>query len=109
MWSDEKQRRLDDLRRRGGKAALTEDERREMEQLLSEIECEEWTALRPGLDSLLREQQLRARLSELQTQNAVVGALAERYADLLDRAEAQLAALTRERDLLRAEYDRVVG
>jgi hypothetical protein len=109
MWSDEKQRRLDDLRR-PDREALDAEEQRELSQLLHELEQEEWIALRPGLDSLLREQQqLQSRLGERETQNAVLQALSERYADLLARAKAQLAALTHERDTLRAEYDRFVS
>jgi flagellar motility protein MotE (MotC chaperone) len=47
-------------------------------------------------------------VSELHTRNTQVAALADRYADLLARAKAQLAELTTERDVLRREYERAV-
>jgi chromosome segregation ATPase len=109
MWDAAKQQQLDELRRRADHGALTVDEQRALDQLLAELEQQEWSALRPALDALRQEQgQLQADLGHLQAQNAVLSALAERHEDLLARARMQLDALIREREALRAEYDRVL-
>jgi len=109
MWDAAKQQQLDDLRQRADRGELTTDEQRTLDQLLAELEQQEWTALRPALDALRQEQsQLHADLGHLQTQNALLAALTERYTDLIARAGVQLAGLTREREALRAEYDRVL-
>ena len=107
MWNEEQQRQLDELRGRAEQETLPAEEQRQLDQLLAELEQAEWTALQPGLEALRQEQrQLQTELGQLRSQNAVLGALAERYADLLARAKAQLAGLMSERDALRAEYER---
>jgi hypothetical protein len=109
MWDAAKQQQLDDLRTRAEHGALPADEQRTLDQLIAELEQQEWSALRPALDALRQEQsQLQADLGHLQAQNAVLSALTERYADLIARARVQLATLTDEREALRAEYDRVL-
>jgi hypothetical protein len=109
MWDTAKQQQLDDLRQRADHGALTADEQQILDQLLAELEQQEWAALRPTLDTLRAEQgQLQADLGHLQSQNAVLAALAERHADLIARARVQLAGLAREREALRAAYDRVL-
>ena len=108
MWDDDKQRRLDDLQRRAEHGTLSADEQRTLDHLLHEVEQHEWSALRPELNLLRQEQgRLGADLSHLQTQNAILAALAERYADLLARAKAQLTGLVSEREALRTEYERL--
>ena len=65
--------------------------------------------MRPILRQFLRDQEtLAADLGQLRTRNAVIGALADRYADLLARAKAQVVGLTSEREALRREYERAV-
>src|SRR4051794_264147 len=109
MWDTSKQKQLDDLRARAEHSALTADEQRTLEQLLAEIEQQEWSALRPALDAVRQEQrQLQGDLGHLQAQNAVLSALAERHTDLIARARVQIEGITREREALRAEYDRVL-
>lgn len=109
MWDETKQQQLDELRRRADRGALAPDEQRTLEQLLAELEQQEWSALRPALQALRQEQgQLQTDLGHLQAQNAVLAALTERYTDLLARARVQLAGLREEREALRAEYDRVL-
>jgi hypothetical protein len=109
MWDSAKQQQLDDLRRRTDQGTIAPDEQRALDQLLAELEHQEWTALRPALDALRQEQgQLQADLGHLQAQNAVLSALTERYTDLIARARVQLAGLNDEREALRAEYDRVL-
>ena len=109
MWDAAKQQQLDELRARADQGALPPDERRTLDQLLAELEQQEWNVLRPALDALRQEQgQLQADLGHLQAQNAVLSALTERYADLIARARMQLAGLADEREALRAEYDRVL-
>jgi uncharacterized coiled-coil DUF342 family protein len=109
MWDSNKQRQLDDLREQAMHRALLPEEQKQLDGLLHELEECEWTALRPGLEAQRYEQQqLQAELDQVHAQNEALAVLADRYADLLDRAKAQLAALMRERDALREEYDRVL-
>lgn len=92
MWDDEKQDQFDELRRRAEGGPLNAQEQDRLDQLTHELEQAEWRALWPGLEALRQEQQkLQVELGQLQSQNAVLGALSERYADLLARAKAQLA------------------
>lgn len=105
MWNEDKQRRLDDLQRRAEHSTLSAEEQQVLDQLLLTLESAEWTALRPALSQLRDEQEaLQVDLSGVQIQNAVLAALADRYADLLARAKVQLDGLARERDALRTEY-----
>lgn len=107
MWDDDKQQHLDALQRRAQDEPLTADDQRTLEHLLLTLERAEWASLRPALSQLRREQeQLQDDLGLLHTQNAVLAALADRYADLLARATVQLTALAREREVLRTEYER---
>src|SRR5689334_12063025 len=109
MWDAAKQQKLDELRARAEHEALAPNEQRTLDQLLAELEQQEWSALRPALDAVRQEQsQLQIDLSHLQGQNAVLSALTERYTDLIARARVQLAGLSVEREALRAEYDRVL-
>src|SRR2546430_9371610 len=99
MWDDDKQRRLDDLQQRAQHGSLPDDDQQILDRLLYELEQAEWAALRPGLSRLRSEHgQLQADLGRLQTQNAILAALAERYADLLARAKVQLDELMIERE-----------
>lgn len=108
MWNDVKHQRLNELRRRDA-GTLTADERHALDRLLHELEQAEWGALRPTLSRLRQEQgQMQDELAQSGVQNAVLAALAERYADLLARANEQLANLRQEREALRAEYERAL-
>ena len=109
MWDNEKQQRLNELQRKAMLKPLAPDDRKVLDALTHELEQTEWAVLRPALSTLRQDQQsLAAELSRLKVQNAVVAALADRYTDLLDRARAQLANLTNEREALRQEYERAV-
>jgi peptidoglycan hydrolase CwlO-like protein len=109
MWDDAKQQQLDDLRRRDAHGALTPHEHQALQQLLDELERMEWAALNPALSNLRREQELiHSQLQQLRSQNTALVLLIDRYADLLARAKGQLVGLTSERDILRAEYERVL-
>ncbi|MGH2410882.1 MAG: hypothetical protein ACRDGS_11020 [Chloroflexota bacterium] len=80
-----------------------------MQSLLYELEQSEWAAVRPTRNQFLSDQEtLAADPGQLQARNAVIGALADRYADLLARAKTQVAGLTSEREALRREYERAV-
>lgn len=104
MWDQNKQRQLNDLQ--GREEALTLDENHQLTQLLHELEQEEWQLLRPALQQIRNEQsQLQADKVTLQAQNAVLAAIAERQADLLSRAKAQLASILAERAMLRTQYE----
>ncbi len=108
MWDTNKQQQLNELQQREG--ALTPDENQQLSQLLHELEQEEWQALRPALQQMRDEQsQLRQDKATLLAQNAVLAALAERQADLLARAKAQLTSLLAERAILRTQYENTLG
>lgn len=109
MWDDAKQQRLNELRQRAAREPLAVDDQRALEDLLHELEQAEWAAVRPALSRLRRDEEaLATDLGRLQAQNAVVAALADRYADLLARAREQLARLSSEQEALRREYERAV-
>ncbi len=106
MWDEDKQRRLDDLRRRESLEVLSLDEREILDQLLHEVEAAEAAVLQPTLGRLYAEQRdLQAGISRLEQQNASLTVLASQYEDLLRRARAQLAGFTQERETLRAAYE----
>lgn len=108
MWDTNKQQQLNELQQRKG--VLTPDESQQLSQLLHELEQEEWQALRPALQRMRDEQsQLQQEKATLQAQNAVLAAIAERQADLLARAKAQLTSLLAERAILRTQYENTLG
>jgi hypothetical protein len=73
MWNEDKQRLLDDLRRREPSGALSIDARELLDRLLHEVEGAESTALQPVLDHLRSEQRdLQAGISRLEQQNATL-------------------------------------
>ena len=106
MWDTTRQQQLDDLRQR---EQLTAEEQQILEQLLHELEQAEWTTLRPALNQLRQEYAtLQEACRHVQTQNSALAELAERYADLLARAQTQLNDLISEHEALRVEYERVL-
>ena len=107
MWDNAKQQRLNELQQRAQNGPLPADDQRVLNELLHDLERAEWAVLRPALSRSRHEQaDLATELGQLQAQNAVIAALTERYADLIERTRAQLAGLTSERDALRREYER---
>ena len=61
MWDAAKQQQLDDLRRRADQGVFAAGEQGALDQLLAELEQQEWSTLRPALDALRQEQgQLQA-------------------------------------------------
>ena len=105
MWTDAQQERLDDLRQRAQSSQFASDDQHDLDRLLHELERAEWETLRPSLGRIRAEQiQAHADFAQIQAQNAVLGALADRYSDLLARAKVQLDSLMHERDVLRTEY-----
>jgi hypothetical protein len=102
MWDHEKQQRFDLLQQRVLQTPLTAEEQQQLDLLVFELEQEEWAALRPALRHLRREQEeLGADIAQTRMRTAQLGALAERYADLLARAQGQFDALAHEREVLR--------
>lgn len=109
MWDETRQRRLDELRRQALLRALSSDEDQELARLMHEVERDEWAALGPALGRLADdERQGEAELTRARARNAALASLAEKYADLVERARLQLAALRHEREVLRAEYERAL-
>lgn len=110
MWNTEKQQQLDGLRRREHENSLTDEERQALDQLSSELEQQEWSELHPALERAHQEQKrLQEEFSRLRTENVILAALAERYEELLARARVQLDGLFSEHQVLKNEYERVIG
>ena len=111
MWNDTKQQRLNGLQQQEQKGTLTQEEQQALEQLLGELEQEEWDSMRPALVGFRQEPtQLREKCGQLRLQNAMLAALAERQEDLLKRTkEEEVAGLLSEHEALKAEYERVTG
>src|SRR5438128_542369 len=107
MWDETKQQQLNDLR--GREVVLSDEERLQLEQLLYELEQEEWERLNPALEHARAEQsELQQKLGQTNTQNAVLSAIAARQEDLLKRAKVQLTAMRSEHEILRAEREHVL-
>lgn len=107
MWNETKQQQLNDLQQR--EPALTDEERRRLEQLLAELEQAEWRMLNPALERLRGEQvELQENLGQTNTQTALLAAIAARQDDLLNRAKAQLTAMRAEHEALKDERRRVL-
>ncbi|MEJ7577085.1 MAG: hypothetical protein WKF74_08785 [Pyrinomonadaceae bacterium] len=110
MWDETKQQQLNELQRRDAESALTDEEKHLLEQLLYELEQDEWQMLNPALERVRGEQiELQENLGQTETQNAVLSAIASRQGDLLKRADAQLKGLQSEHKALRAERERVLN
>jgi hypothetical protein len=110
MWDATKQLEFDELRHREQESTLTDEERQTLEQLFCELEQEEWRTLGPELERLRQEQlHLQQKCSSSRTQNAVFAALAERQADLMARAKAQLSILLNEQAILNSELEHALG
>jgi chromosome segregation ATPase len=110
MWDGKKQQQLNELRRLELEGTLTPEEREALDNLLHELEQEEWQRLRPTLQRLHAEQgQLREACARLRSHNVFLAVLLERQEELLTRARAYLAELLSEHELLKAEYERITG
>jgi Mor family transcriptional regulator len=107
MWTEEKQRRFDTLRRDDA-APLTPDEQQELAALFDELDREEWEQLRPALTAYeQRRQALGEELLQLEAEGSALAELERRYEDWLLRARQLVARLLHEREELRAERERV--
>jgi hypothetical protein len=107
MWTEEKQRRFDTLRRDDA-APLTPDEQQELAALFDELDREEWEQLRPALAAYEQKRQaLGEELLQLEAEGVALAELARRYEDWLLRARQLVARLLNEREELRAERERV--
>lgn len=110
MWNETKQQQLNELQRREAEGALPDEEKHRLEELLYELEQDEWQRLNPALERLRGEQiDLQQNLGQTETQNAVLAAIASRQDDLLKRADGQLKGLQSEHKALRAERERVLN
>ncbi len=99
MWSETKQLQLNELQRRESEDSLTAEEEQTLEKLLSELEQAEWQTLNPMLEHEREEQSLlQKEVSRIETQNAVLTAIASRQDDLVKRAAAQLQNLRNEHE-----------
>jgi hypothetical protein len=84
MWTEAKQQQLHALRRHAATGQLAANQQT-LDQLLHELEQDEWSALRPALDALQQEQgQLQAELDRVQAQHVLLRA---QYQALLARRD----------------------
>lgn len=110
MWNDTKQQRLNTLQQQDQEGTLTQEDKQALDQLLCELEQEEWDSMRPVLAGFCQEQvQLQEKCGQLRLQNALLAALAERQEDLLKRAKGEVASLLSEHEALKVEYEWVTG
>ena len=110
MWDENKQQRFDELRQQKLGGSLTEEEQRQLEMLSEELDREDEAYLRPAFEhSLERQQDLDAELARKEARSAALEVLAERQAQLLSQAWAQLESLRREQAALNSEYERTMG
>ncbi|MGB5047958.1 MAG: hypothetical protein WBO46_03395 [Caldilineaceae bacterium] len=110
MWDALKQQQLNRLQQRQEEGILSDEECQALESLLSELEQEEWIALRPALENLRGEQkQMGEAYAELRSRNAILAAIVERQEDLFQRVRIELAGLLHEHEVLKSAYARVGG
>jgi hypothetical protein len=75
MRTEAKQQQLHALRRRAATGGLAAADQQTLDQLLHELEQDEWSAPRPALDALRQEQdQLQAALGRVQAQHVLLSA-----------------------------------
>ena len=110
MWNESKQLLFDELRQRKLGGSLTEEEQQQLELLSEELNREDEAYLRPAFEhSYERQRNLDMEIAQKELRNADLEALAERQAQLMARARAQLEALRREQAALNSEYERTMG
>jgi hypothetical protein len=109
MWDEKKQQLFDELRHRKLDGSLTGEEQQQLDLLSEELDREDEAYLRPAFEhSRKRQQELDVEIARKEARNAALEALAEREAQLLARARAQLEALRREQAALYSEYERAM-
>lgn len=108
MWNETKQQQLNELQRKQVEFGLSADEQQTLEYLFSELEQEEWAMLHPAIKQMREEQQqLQMSYGRLSAENALLGVIAERQEDLLNRAKAALAGLLGEHEAIQSAYERI--
>ncbi len=101
MWTSAKQQILNDLCRRELDGNLTRRERKELSQLVSEINDEEQKQLAPHLRKLDREmEQLQEKVTLIKAQSDRLTEIVSRQKDLVRKARTQLHELRQERKKL---------
>jgi uncharacterized protein YdcH (DUF465 family) len=72
MWNETKQQQLNDLQQREMTGALAVEEKHALENLICELEQEEWQTLNPTIENMREEQiQLQEEISRIESQNRV--------------------------------------
>lgn len=84
MWTEEKRRRLDELRSNEATRPLSEAEQAEIEGLFGELDAEEARALQPAMD------RLKAEADELLAEKARVEAWARELEHIVEEQEQLL-------------------
>ena len=107
-WNEETQRRFDMLRQRELVGPLSEEEQRELEQLLSILDADEARYLAPAIERMDQEANEReAQLAALQTRNESLATLARQHERLLSEAKVWLTSFEQRRLVLHDHYARL--
>lgn len=110
MWTEDKQRRLDNLRERADAGTITEPERQLLQGLLDEIFQDESTYLESSLGRLRAERlRLEEECARATGDKRALADLVRRQADVLARAKAQLAELVAEHERIVREAELTLG
>ena len=108
MWSEEKRRRLDTLRRDEATRRLTEAEQAELDALFAELDAEEARALGPAIARVAAEgDELRAEKARVQAWTRELEHIAEQQEKLLAEARVYAGRLRARRAALADEARRL--
>jgi hypothetical protein len=110
IWTEEKQRQLNDLRRRELAGALTDAEAKELAVLFEEIDAEERNQLAPALARMHAENAaLHRQVHKSAAVNEQLAALVAQQEQLLADARKLLRDLSQRQQAIREKYYQVTG
>jgi hypothetical protein len=110
MWTDEKSRRFDALRRREAQGALTDAEQDELAVLHAELDATEAAALAPAMEQLARETEaLRSEKATVEDEVRELERIVAEQEGLLADARAYAERLRRRRTALAEDFRRAAG
>ncbi len=109
-WNEDRQSRLDILSAKELTGALNASERRELAQLVADVEAEEQARLSPALERIRQEQTaLRRKVHQTQASNEKLAALVAQQEQMLADTRRTLNDLQRRHQVIREVYFRVTG
>lgn len=108
-WTEETQRRFDELRQRELAGPFGEAEQRELTTLYAALEADEARSLGPTIERMGRAQQaVDTELVARQTRNEELATLVQQQEQLIAEARAWLVQFERRRLLLQERYTRLI-